>query len=157
MHLSFKSVCNKEHKGVKCYMISSSNSSKSTRPIGRVLWENYSSFLDFTRNYERASGIFVPWNTIVFTNAEWNLPLKLGSPIITGSNFQTALFYNIKLMLMKLPQTAHTLINVRLLIFGNSTYIDECQAFMFANSTYIDECQAFLQTVNTLTMSGFFF
>ena len=39
MHLSFKSVCNKEHKGVICNMTSSSNSSQSTRHTGRVLWE----------------------------------------------------------------------------------------------------------------------
>ena len=39
MHLSFKSVCNKDHKGVICNMTSSSYSSKSTRPTGRVLWE----------------------------------------------------------------------------------------------------------------------
>ena len=39
MHLSFKSVCNKENKGVICYMTSSSNSSQSTRPTGRVLWK----------------------------------------------------------------------------------------------------------------------
>ena len=39
MHLSFKSVCNKEHKGVICNMTSTSNSSQSTRPVGRVLWE----------------------------------------------------------------------------------------------------------------------
>ena len=39
MLLSFKSVCNKEHKGVICNMTSSSNSSQSTRPVGRVLWE----------------------------------------------------------------------------------------------------------------------
>ena len=61
MHLSFKSICNKEYKGVICDMTSSSNSSQSTRPTGRVLGKNYSSFLDFTRNYERTSGIFVPW------------------------------------------------------------------------------------------------
>ena len=62
MHLSFKSVCNKEHKGVICKMTSSSNSSQSTRPVGRVLEKNYSSCLDFTCNYERTSGIFVPCN-----------------------------------------------------------------------------------------------
>ena len=39
MQLSFKSVFNKEHKGVICKMTSSSNSSQSTRPVGRVLWE----------------------------------------------------------------------------------------------------------------------
>ena len=41
-------------------MTSLSNSSQSTCPTGRVLGKNYSSFLDFTRNYERMSGIFVP-------------------------------------------------------------------------------------------------
>ena len=49
-HLSFKGVCNKEHKGViqdECFM------------------KNYSSFLDFTGNYERMSGIFVPCRTFV--------------------------------------------------------------------------------------------
>ena len=34
MHLSFKSICNKDHKGVICNMTSSSNSSQSTRPVG---------------------------------------------------------------------------------------------------------------------------
>ena len=60
MHMSFKSVCNKEHKGVICKVTSLSYSSQSTRPIGRVLGKNYSSFLDFRRNYERKNGIFVP-------------------------------------------------------------------------------------------------
>ena len=41
-------------------MTSWSDPSQSTRPIGRVLGKNYSSFLDFTRNYEWTSGIFVP-------------------------------------------------------------------------------------------------
>ena len=35
--------------------------SQSTRHTGRVLWKNYLSFLDFTRNYERTSGILVTW------------------------------------------------------------------------------------------------
>ena len=39
MHLSFKSVCNKEHQGVICNMTSSSYPSQCTRPTGRVLWE----------------------------------------------------------------------------------------------------------------------
>ena len=39
MHLSFKSVRNKEHKQVICNMTSSSYPSQSTRPTGRVLWE----------------------------------------------------------------------------------------------------------------------
>ena len=60
MHLSFKSVCNKEHKGVICNMTSSRNSSHGTPPTGRVLGKNYSSFLDFTRNYERTSGFLSP-------------------------------------------------------------------------------------------------
>ena len=42
-------------------MTPSSYSSQSTRPTGQVLGKNYSSFLDFTRNYEQTSGIFVPW------------------------------------------------------------------------------------------------
>ena len=33
-HLSFKSVCNKEHKGVICNMTSLINSSQSTHPTG---------------------------------------------------------------------------------------------------------------------------
>ena len=41
-------------------MTSSSNSFQSTRPTGQVLGKNFSSFLDFTRNYERTGGIFVP-------------------------------------------------------------------------------------------------
>ena len=41
-------------------MTSSSNSSQSTRPAGRVLGMNYWSFLDFALNYEQRSGIFVP-------------------------------------------------------------------------------------------------
>ena len=36
--LSFKSLCNKEHKGVRCNM-TLSNSSQSTHPTGRVLWK----------------------------------------------------------------------------------------------------------------------
>ena len=39
MRLSCKSVCNKEHKGIICNMTSLSNSTQSTRPIGRVIWE----------------------------------------------------------------------------------------------------------------------
>ena len=60
MHLSFKSVCNKEQKGVICNMTSLSNSLQSTRPTGRVLWEEFLVLVDFTRNYEPMSGIFVP-------------------------------------------------------------------------------------------------
>ena len=59
MHLSLKSICNKEIKGVICIMTSSSNSSQSTCPTGRVLGKNYLSCLDFTHNYKQTSGIFV--------------------------------------------------------------------------------------------------
>ena len=70
MHLSF----NKEHKGAICNMTSSSNSSQSTRPLGQVLWENYLSCLDFTRNYELMSGIFVPFTVTMLSNQ--TLPSK---------------------------------------------------------------------------------
>ena len=63
MHLSLKSVCNKEHKGVICNT-TSSRYSQSTHPTGRVFGKNCSSLLDFTRNYERASGIYVPCHHI---------------------------------------------------------------------------------------------
>ena len=43
-------------------MTSSSNSSQSTHPVGRGLGKNYSSFLDFTPNNKRTSGIFVLWS-----------------------------------------------------------------------------------------------
>ena len=39
MQLSFKSVCNEEHKGVICNLTSSRYSSQSTRPTGQVVWE----------------------------------------------------------------------------------------------------------------------
>ena len=45
-------------------MISWNNSSQSTRPTGRVLGKNYSSFLDFTSNYARGSVIFVPCSIV---------------------------------------------------------------------------------------------
>ena len=38
LHLSFKSICNKEHKGVICNMTTSSNSFQSTRPTGRITY-----------------------------------------------------------------------------------------------------------------------
>ena len=58
VHLSFKSVCNKEHKGIICNLTSSSNSSKALVLQDECFGKNYLSFLDFTRNYERTSGIF---------------------------------------------------------------------------------------------------
>ena len=68
--LSFKSVSNKEHKGVIC--------NKEHKGVICIIWlpgvilpkalilqddcfgRNYSSFLDFTRNYKQTSGIFCP-------------------------------------------------------------------------------------------------
>ena len=47
MHLSFKSICNIEHKGVICNMTSSSNSFQRTPPTGRVLWEELLVFSRF--------------------------------------------------------------------------------------------------------------
>ena len=73
LHLSFKSVCNKEHKGVICNMTSLSNCSQSIRPTGRVLWEELLVLIDFTRNYEPTSGIFVSWHVskqIVLTRSD---------------------------------------------------------------------------------------
>ena len=58
-------------------MTSLSNSSQITRPVGRVLGENYLSFLDFTRNYKRMSGIFVPCIKI-FVLSFFECPLKTG-------------------------------------------------------------------------------
>ena len=58
--LKVYAILNKEHKGVICNTTTSSYSSQSTRPTGRVLGKNYSSFLDFTRNYEQMSEFFVP-------------------------------------------------------------------------------------------------
>ena len=54
MHLSFKNICNEDHKGVIFNITSSSNSSQ------RVLLEELLVVLDLTSNYERKSGIFVP-------------------------------------------------------------------------------------------------
>ena len=54
MYFSFKSICNKEHKGVYDF----NDISQSTRPTGGVLWEVLLSILDFTHNYERRSGNF---------------------------------------------------------------------------------------------------
>ena len=58
-HLSFKSVCNKEHKGV--IWLPWVILPKALVLQDECFGKNYSYFLDFTRNYERTSGIFVPW------------------------------------------------------------------------------------------------
>ena len=39
MHMSLKSICNKEHKWVICTTTSLSNFFESTSPAGQVLWE----------------------------------------------------------------------------------------------------------------------
>ena len=58
MHMSFKSVCNKEHKGV--IWLPRVILPKALVLQDKCFGKNYSSFLDFTGNYERTSGIFVP-------------------------------------------------------------------------------------------------
>ena len=47
-------------------MTSSSNSSQSTRPVGRVLWEELLVLSRFHRNYEWTSEIFVPSPPVIF-------------------------------------------------------------------------------------------
>ena len=60
MHLSFKSICNTEHKGV-------------IRLQDECFAKNYSSCLDFTRNYERTSGILSPVEHMVLTFVMLNI------------------------------------------------------------------------------------
>ena len=55
-NLSFKSVCNKEPKALVLQ--------------DECFGKNYSSFLDFTRNYKRTSGIFVPLNLVALSKGE---------------------------------------------------------------------------------------
>ena len=58
MHLSFKSVCNKEHQGViwlPCVILP-----KALILQDECLGRNYSFYLDFTCNYEQTSGILSP-------------------------------------------------------------------------------------------------
>ena len=45
MHLSFKSVCNKEHKGVICNLALLSNSSQSTRPFSIIFSKVFKTLL----------------------------------------------------------------------------------------------------------------
>ena len=51
MHLSIKSVCNKEHKGVIVNTTFSSNSSQSTRPTGQVSYR-MNTFGRITRPFQ---------------------------------------------------------------------------------------------------------
>ena len=57
-HLSFKSACNKEDKGV--IWLPQIILCKALVLQDECFWKNYLSFLDFTLNYEWMSGIFVP-------------------------------------------------------------------------------------------------
>ena len=66
MHLSFKSTCNKDHKGVYVIWLPQEILPKALVLQDECFGKNYSSFLDFTSNYKRTSGIFVPW---LFTGA----------------------------------------------------------------------------------------
>ena len=59
-HMSFKSVFNKEQKGV--IWLPWVILPKALILPDECFGKNYSSFLDFNRNYERRSGIFVPCN-----------------------------------------------------------------------------------------------
>ena len=56
--LSFKSVCNKEHKGV--IRLPGVILPKALVLQDECFGKNYSFLLDFTCNYEQTSGIFVP-------------------------------------------------------------------------------------------------
>ena len=62
MHVSFKSVCNKEHKGV--IWLHRVILPKALVLQGECFGKYYSSFPDFTRYSERTSGIFVPCKAI---------------------------------------------------------------------------------------------
>ena len=53
-------------------MTSLNNSSQSTYPTDECFGKNYSSFLDFIRNYERMSGIFVPCGLVGGRVFYWN-------------------------------------------------------------------------------------
>ena len=77
MHMSFKSVCSKEHKGVICIWLPRVILSKALILQDKCLGKNYSSFLDFTRNYERTNGIFVPWMGLVWpANTQTSLCMR---------------------------------------------------------------------------------
>ena len=107
MHLSFKSLCNKEeHKGVICNK-TSSNSSQSTRPVGRVLWEELLVLSRFHSHLQADEWNFCPliwqvaWLTVlkyfmpdclkaseistVVTTADTGCPFPIGFPIVTMS------------------------------------------------------------------------
>ena len=65
MHLSFKSVCNKNTRELYVIWLPRVILPKALVLQVECFWKNYSSFVDFTRNYERTSGIFVPWRQYI--------------------------------------------------------------------------------------------
>ena len=65
-------ICNKEHKGVICNETSWVILHKALLLQDECFGKNYSSFLDFTRNYKRTSGIFVPWDQTASEEAVWS-------------------------------------------------------------------------------------
>ena len=76
MHLSFKSVCNKEHKGVICNMTSSSNSSQSTHPVGRVLWEKLLVLSRFHSKFQADEWNFCPLVLLIDQTPNWGTTHK---------------------------------------------------------------------------------
>ena len=67
-HLALKCVCNKEHKGLPRVILP-----KALILQDECFGKNNSSFLDFTRNYEGMSGIFVPCITDNFSWSDRNM------------------------------------------------------------------------------------
>ena len=64
MYLFFKSVCNKEHKGMICYMTSSRISFKITRPTGLVVWKELLVLSRFHSQLRADKWNFCPLHTI---------------------------------------------------------------------------------------------
>ena len=71
MHLSFKSVCNKEHKGVICNMTSLSNSFQGTCPVGQVLWEE---LISLVITYGRVEFLSPGFNMLLSTSVAQRIP-----------------------------------------------------------------------------------
>ena len=83
MLLSFKSVCNKNIRYVIWLP-------QVILPKALILQDecfggNYSSFLVFTCNYKRTSGIFVPWNFL--KNGDFDLPSNCLTLLVLVKDF----------------------------------------------------------------------
>ena len=84
LHLSFKSVCTKEHKGLYVIWLAQVILSKALVLQDECFGKNYSSFLYFTRNNQRTSGIFVPWAPLLNYNSvhgTWKYMAVIGPDI----------------------------------------------------------------------------